>query len=67
MSIWVNGIVENTTYFACRKEDMQRLHEALQELETQGEIDKDFLLTRSVQLLAKLSEDTEQTAKRELE
>ena len=54
VAIWVNGIAEDTTYFACRKEDIQRLHDVLQELEGTGMIEKDFCSKRSVRLFAKL-------------
>lgn len=52
VSIWVNGIADNATYFACRKEDIQRLHDALQELENAGMIEKDFCSKRSERLFA---------------
>lgn len=60
VAIWVNGIAENTTYFACRKEDIQRLHDALQELENTGMIEKDFCSNRSERLFATDAEGTEQ-------
>ena len=67
IAIWVNGIAEDTTYFACRKEDIERLHDALQELEASGTIEKDFCGKRSERLFAKLAENTEQTDEREPE
>ena len=33
VAIWVNGIAENTTYFACKRDDIQRLNDVLAELE----------------------------------
>ena len=60
VAIWVNGIAEDTTYFACRKEDIQRLHSVLQELEDSGIIDKDFCSKRSERLFARLNKSTEQ-------
>ena len=52
VAIWVNGIAEDTTYFACRKEDIQRLNDAIQELEDCGEIEKGFCNERSGRLFA---------------
>jgi hypothetical protein len=47
VSIWSNAIADDTTYFACRKEDIQRLHDALLELENQGAFEKDFCNKRT--------------------
>ena len=60
VAIWKSGIVENTTYFVCRKEDIQRLHSVLQELEDAGMIERDFCSKRSERLFAKLTKSTEQ-------
>jgi hypothetical protein len=59
VAIWVNGIANDTTYFACRKEDMYRLNDVLQELETRGIIDKDFCLARTERLFAQTGKGTE--------
>ena len=59
VAIWVNGISNDTTYFACRKEDMYRLNDALQELETLGIIEKDFCLARTERLFAQTGKGTE--------
>ena len=59
VAIWVNGIANDTTYFACRKDDMYRLNDALQELETQGIINKDFCLARTERLFARIAKGTE--------
>jgi len=59
VAVWINGIANDTTYFACRKEDMHALHDALQQLESQGIIHKDFCLARSEQLFAQLAKGTE--------
>lgn len=43
VAIWVTGNVEDgTTYFAGRKEDLHRLHDAIQDLEDSGVIEKGF-------------------------
>ncbi len=55
-SIWVNGIADDTTYFACRKDDIERLRDALEELEDLGEIEMDFLRMRSDRLFAQVAE-----------
>lgn len=60
VAIWVNGIAEDTTYFACRKEDIQRLHSVLQELEDKGIIEKDFCRKRSDRLFTNLGTGIEQ-------
>jgi hypothetical protein len=52
VAIWVNGVAEDTTYFACRKEDIQRLHDAIQELEDSGQIEKGFCNERTERLFA---------------
>ncbi len=59
VAIWVNGIADDTTYFACRKEGMYRLNDSLQELETRGIIEKDFCLTRTERLFAQTAKGTE--------
>ena len=60
VAIWVNGIAEDTTYFACRKEDIQRLHDAIQELDASGIIEKDLCSKRSERLFARLANGKEQ-------
>jgi hypothetical protein len=52
VAIWVNGIAEDTTYFACRKEDIQRLNGVIQELEDCGDIEKGFCTERTERLFA---------------
>jgi hypothetical protein len=54
VAIWVSTLAEDTTYFACRKEDIQRLNDALRELEIAGIIENDFLQKRSERLFANL-------------
>ena len=34
VAVWVSGIAEDMTYFACLNEDIQRLNDVIQELET---------------------------------
>ena len=52
VAIWVNGIAEDTTYFACRKEDIDRLNDVIQELEDSGEIEKGFCNRRTERLFS---------------
>ncbi|TWU44692.1 hypothetical protein Poly51_59610 [Rubripirellula tenax] len=52
VAIWVNGIAEDTTYFACRKDDIQRLNDVIQALEDSGEIERGFCNQRTEQLFA---------------
>ena len=59
VAIWVNGIANDLTYFACRKEDTYRLNDALQQLESQGTIEKDFCLIRTERLIAQIAERSE--------
>ena len=47
VAIWANQIVENTTYFACRHEDRQKLDDVLNELQSSGTIDSNFFGIRS--------------------
>jgi len=50
VSIWINGIGNGTTYFACRKGDIQLLNDTLSDLESRGLFEKDFFRKRSEQL-----------------
>ena len=52
VAIWVNGPGEDITYVACRHEDVQRLNEVLNELESSGTIEKNFCGNRSERLFA---------------
>lgn len=54
VGIWANAIAENTTYFACPKEGIQRLHAALAELVEVGAFTKDFCAERSEHLFSLL-------------
>lgn len=52
VAVWVNGIAEETSYFACRKRDMHRLNQVIQQLEDSGAIESDFCCKRSERLFA---------------
>jgi hypothetical protein len=52
VALWINGIVADTTYFACRKEDLQRLQNAIRELEDSGDIEKGFCTAGAKRLWA---------------
>ena len=49
---WVNTPVEDTAYFACPKDAIGRLHEALSALEEQGEFEKGFCAKRTEYLFS---------------
>lgn len=55
---WANAIVENTTYFACPKEDIQLVKNAVAELEEQGAFEEGFLARRSEHLFSLLASST---------
>ncbi len=57
VAIWVNGIAENTTYFACKKHDIQRLNALVEELENTM-FGKNFCSERSEALFALLEHGT---------
>jgi len=52
VAIWVSGIAEDTTYFACRKDDIQRLNRVIQELEDSGGIGSGFCNETTERLFA---------------
>ena len=58
VAIWVNGIAENTTYFACKRDDIQRLNDVLAELENGGRFGDNFCANRTEQLFAMLENGT---------
>ena len=60
VAIWVSQIVENTTYFACRIDDRQKLDDVLNELQSFGTIDENFCRIRTERLFARCVEGTEQ-------
>ena len=57
VAIWVNGIAENTTYFACKKDDIERLNDLVKELESTS-FGKNFCVDRSEVLFARLERGT---------
>ena len=57
VAIWVNGIAENTTYFACKKDDIKRLNDLVKELESTT-FGKNFCADRSGVLFARLERGT---------
>src|SRR3954447_10021263 len=44
---WFNAPVEDTVYFACPKDAIESLNDALNALEEQGEFEKGFCITRT--------------------
>ena len=60
VAIWVSQIVENTTYFACRIDDRQKLVNVLNELQSFGTIDNNFCNIRAERLFARCMDATEQ-------
>ncbi|MBC7821631.1 MAG: hypothetical protein IAG10_32495 [Planctomycetaceae bacterium] len=52
VGIWADAIAENTTYFACPKEDIQRVNAAVAELEEQSVIEKGFCAKHSEHLFS---------------
>lgn len=59
VGVWVSDFGNDTTYFVCRKEGIHRLIEALQELEKEGVIDKDFCVARTERLFSQVVEGRE--------
>jgi hypothetical protein len=56
---WVNTFVEDTAYFACPKEAIGRLNDALIALEEQGEFEKGFCSKRTEYLFSLVGKSTE--------
>lgn len=54
VGVWVNGIAEHTSYFACPKEEISRLHVTITELGTSGTIEKNFLSKHSDRLFGRI-------------
>lgn len=49
---WVNGIREDTAWFACPKEAIERVGEAITALEDRGEFERGFCLRRTEYLFS---------------
>ncbi len=58
VGIWVSEIVENTTFYACPREDIQRVRDAVDERVKDGTLEIDFCARRSECLFSLLSTDT---------
>ncbi len=58
VAIWVNGIAENTTYFACKRDDIKRLNDAVAELENGERFGDNFCAKRTETLFAMLENGT---------
>ena len=56
---WVNTPIEDTAFFACPKEAIKRLHDALSTLEEQGEFEKGFCANRTEYLFSLLEKRTQ--------
>lgn len=66
VAVWESRITVDTTYFACRRDDIERLNDVLQELEVGGIIEQDFCSKRSDRLFAMLARATKQAVGREV-
>ena len=53
--IWSNSPMDDTTYFACPKEDIARLNEALAELENNGDFEVGFCGKRTEELFDRVN------------
>ena len=58
VAIWVNGIAENTTYFACKRDDIQRLNDVMADLENGERFGDSFCAKRTEELFARLENGT---------
>lgn len=56
---WVHPFVDDTAYFACPKEAIGALNDALSALEDRGEFDKGFCANRTEYLFSLLGKSTE--------
>ena len=54
VAVWVSSISEDTTFFACRMEDRQKLDAALNEIDVRGINGKDFCISKSEKLFASI-------------
>ncbi|MCP4082961.1 MAG: hypothetical protein GY743_22275 [Planctomycetaceae bacterium] len=58
VAVWADGIAKNTTYFACRRDDIQRLTNVVNSLETNEMFGENFAAIRSEELFALLENVT---------
>jgi hypothetical protein len=58
VGIWLNAPAEDTVYFACPKEAIGSLHEALSALEKQGKFEEGFCTKRTERLFSMLEKST---------
>ncbi len=56
VAVWIYGS-NNTTYFACKRNDIQRLRKAVEELETVDSFGESFCAIRSEELFAQLEHE----------
>ncbi len=56
VAVWVSRISENTTFFACRMEDIQRVKDALTEIDVGEQRATDFFINRSKELFATIKD-----------
>jgi hypothetical protein len=54
VSTWVNTPVEDTAYFACPKDAIERVVDAVRAMETQGEFEEGFCAKRTESLFSLL-------------
>ena len=55
VAVWVSSISENTTFFACKREDIQTLTDALKEIDVCGMNGRDFCTDLSEKLFASIA------------
>ena len=58
VGVWTNSQINDTSYFACPKEHIDRLHIALQELAERGEFEQGFCEKRSEYLFSLVAKST---------
>ena len=59
VAVWVNGLADDTSYFACRRDDRQKLDDLLDGLQAAGIIERGFLESRTHQLFCRLDSGAE--------
>ncbi|MEE2937842.1 MAG: hypothetical protein VYA84_17785 [Planctomycetota bacterium] len=58
VAVWGDGVAKNTTYFACRRDDIQRLTDVVNSLETTELFGENFAAIRSEELFTLLENGT---------